>query len=132
MLERVAITVVLIVVGFVAYRVFTRWQIRQAAAQASDPLLSGAPRVPTVVYFTTPTCGPCQTQQTPTLNLLKTEMGDGLHIVRVDAEADPDAASRWGVMTVPTVFILNPDGTPRKVYNGVVNASTLKDDLLSA
>jgi len=132
MLERLAITIVLIIMGVVAYWVFTRWQIGRAAAQSSDPLLLDAPRVPTVVYFTTPTCGPCQTQQTPTLNRLKTEMGDGLHIIRVDADADPETASRWGVMTVPTVFILNVDGSPRKVYNGVVSASTLKQDLLSA
>jgi len=132
MLERLAITVALIAVGVVAYRVFTRWQIGRVTAQSSDPLLLGAPRVPTVVYFTTPTCGSCQTQQTPTLNRLKTEMGDGLHIIRIDAEADPEAASRWGVMTVPTVFVLNADGSPRKVYNGVVSASILRRDLLSA
>jgi thioredoxin-like negative regulator of GroEL len=129
MLERLAITVVLILAGAIAYQILIRWQIHQVAAQTADPLLDDAPRVPTVVYFTTETCGPCKTQQTPTLNLLKTELGDNLHIVRVDAETDPDAASRWGVMTVPTLFVLNADGTPRKVYNGVVSASTLKQDL---
>lgn len=130
MLERLTITIVLIAVGAIAYRLFTRWQLERATtAQTADPLLTDAPRVPIVVYFTTETCGPCKTQQTPTLNLLKTELGDNLHVIRVDAEADPDAASRWGVMTVPTVFVLNPDGTPRKVYNGVVSAATLRQEL---
>lgn len=134
MLERFAIAVILLIAGAVAYKVLTAWQLRRAAqtAQSVDPLLADAPRVATVVYFTTETCGPCKTQQTPTLNLLKTELGDGLHVVRVDAETDPDAATRWGVMTVPTLFVLNPDGTPRKVYNGVVSAAALKQELTIA
>lgn len=133
MLERLLITGLLIGLGIVAYRAFTRWQLRRAAqtVQSVDPLLTDAPRVATVVYFTTETCGPCKTQQTPTLNLLKTELGDHLHVVRVDAEADPDAATRWGVMTVPTLFVLNPDGSPRKVYNGVVSAAALRQDIAS-
>lgn len=129
MLERLIITVVFIGVGFAAYRLFTHWQLRQAVTQAADPRLTEAHGVATVVYFTTETCGPCKTQQTPTLNLLKTELGDHLNIVRIDAEADPDAATRWGVMTVPTLFVLNADGTPRKVYNGVVSAATLRQEL---
>lgn len=132
MLERLALALVLFAAGWVAYRLFTRWQIHKAAAQPADPLLMGAPHVPTVLYFTTPTCIPCKTTVTPALERLKSELGDALHVVRVDAEADPAAASRWGVMTVPTLFVLASDGTPRKVYNGVVAAATLKQDLQAA
>ncbi|MCU0465095.1 MAG: thioredoxin family protein [Anaerolineae bacterium] len=131
MLERFALALVLSAAGWVAYRLFTHWQMGKAAHPA-DPLLTGAPHVPTVLYFTTPTCIPCRTTQTPALERLKSELGDALHVVRVDAEADPEAASRWGVMTVPTLFVLNADGTPRKVYNGVVPAATLKQDLQAA
>jgi thioredoxin-like negative regulator of GroEL len=133
MLERLAIAAVLISLGWLTYQAFVRWQLARAARrQPTDPLLADAPPVATLLYFTTPTCAPCKTTQTPALERLKAELGDALHVVRVDAEADPDSAARWGVLTVPTLFVLTADGTPRKVYNGVVSASVLKQDLLSA
>jgi thioredoxin-like negative regulator of GroEL len=132
MLERLALALVLLLVGFVAYRAFTAWQLRRASAQhrqIADPLLTDAPNVPTVLYFTTPTCAPCKTTQTPVLNQLKAELGERLHVVRVDAEADPEAAARWGVLTVPTVFVLDANGKPQRVFNGVVGAPALRQAL---
>ena len=131
MIERLALALVLIIVGFVAYRICTRLQMRQAANHLStDPLLSGLPPgIPTIVYFTTPTCVPCRLQQTPILQRLQQEMGDALRIIRVDATENPDAADRWGVFSVPTTFVLNCDGQPCNVHNGVVDAQTLKREL---
>ena len=97
MLERVLIAALLTAAGYAAWQVFTRWQLGRAAQAGSgrDPLLSDAPSgIPTIVYFTTPTCAPCRLQQTPTLERLKGELGDALHVVRVDATEQPDAASR--------------------------------------
>lgn len=135
MLERVLIAVILAAAGYAAWQVFTRWQLSRAAQAGSgrDPLLSDAPSgIPTIVYFTTPTCAPCRLQQTPTLERLKGELGDALHVVRVDATEQPDAASRWGVVSVPTLFILGADGAPRHVHNGVVSAAVLKQQLVTA
>lgn len=135
MLDRLLLVIAFAAVGYAAWQMFTRWQLRRAASagRARDPLLANVPQgIPTIVYFKTQACAPCQLQQTPTLDGLKREMGDRLAVVSVDAAAQPDAASRWGVMSVPTVFVLHADGTPRKVYNGLVSAAVLKQDLQSA
>ncbi len=132
MIERLLIVVVLAVVAFVGYRLFTRQQIRHASKHApSDPLLSHRKDgVPMIVYFTTPTCAPCKFQQTPTLNKLQTELGNHkLQVIRVDATEDPEAADRWGVFSVPTTFVVDHQGTPRHVHNGVVSAELLKSQI---
>mgnify|MGYP005865871331 CR=1 FL=1 len=130
MIERLLILAVLVLAGYAAYRLFTRRQVRAAAAQApSDPLVADiTPGAPSIVYFTTPNCAPCRLQQTPYLERLQREVAN-LRIIRVDAEQNPDAADRWRVFSVPTLFVLDRDGTPRRVYNGVVDPETLKRDL---
>lgn len=128
MIERLLIVVLLAGVVALAYWALTRYQLKRAGSHARvDPLLSGRRQdVQTIVYFTTPTCAPCKLQQTPTLQSLQAELGDSLEVIRVDATEQPDAAQRWGVLSVPTMFVLNADGQPHRVYNGVVDAPTLR------
>jgi len=131
MLDRILIFLAIVAIGVTLYRVYTARRLRHATQSApADPLLADAPRgVPTVVYFTAPTCAPCQLQVTPMLRRLQAEYGDGLHIVRVDATQDPDAASRWGVLTVPTTFVFDADGQARAAYNGVFTEHQIKREL---
>lgn len=131
MIERAIITAALLVVGFLVYRAFSRQHVRRAAASApTDPLLTGLkPGVPAIVYFTTPGCVPCKTQQQPALAKLQSEMGDFIQIIQVDAAQDPDAAERWGVFSAPTTFILDRSGQPREVNHGVADTSKLKRQL---
>ena len=65
MIERLIIVAVLAILGIVLYQLYTRRQLSRIAAQANfDPILNGLnPDVPTIVYFTTPNCIPCKTQQ---------------------------------------------------------------------
>lgn len=64
------------------------------------------------------------------LRQLQAEMGaGGLHIVRVDATEDVEAADRWGVYSVPTVFVLDSKHQPRGVYHGGVTPDVLKQAL---
>jgi thioredoxin-like negative regulator of GroEL len=71
-------------------------------------------------------------QQTPYLQKLQSELGEnGVKIIRVDAAEHPDTATRWGVFSVPTTFVLNELGQPRNVHNGVVDPDTLKRELLA-
>lgn len=131
MLERLLFAVLVLALAFVAYCIVRRCNLQRVAnAAPADPLLQTAPQgVPTIVYFTTPHCIPCKTQQQPALHKLKHELGEQLHIVQVDATQDPDAAQRWGVMTAPTTFILGKDGKPQHVNYGVADIPTLKRQL---
>jgi thioredoxin-like negative regulator of GroEL len=131
-IERALFAAVLLMVGFVLYRLYIRHQIRRAKYNiAYDPLLQNGKRgVPTIIYFTTPTCAPCRLQQTPVLEQLRRELDDDhLRLIRVDATENPEAADRWGVFSVPTLFVLNAQGQPRSVFNGVVGLEKLKQEL---
>lgn len=134
MIDRVLIALVLLSVGVAVWQLITRRQLAHAhTASGRDPLLAAVPQgTPIIVYFSSPTCAPCKYQQTPTLDALQGELGDHLHIVRVDATAEPEAATRWGVFSVPTLFVLDSEGKPKHVYNGVVSRAVLKQQLVFA
>jgi thiol-disulfide isomerase/thioredoxin len=129
MIERVIILVVLTGLALLAYQMFKRWEVRRAGRVAqSDPLLAEMqPGVPAILYFTTPTCAPCRTQQRPALHDLLSELGSSaVQVIEVNALEQPDAADRWGVLSVPTTFILDAQGQPRQINHGVANAQKLK------
>lgn len=131
MIERLILAAVLLLAGYASYQLTARRQIKRVAGQVSfDPLLMNlAPGIPAIVYFTTPTCAPCRLQQTPNLVRLQDEMGSQVQIIRVDASENPEAASRWGVFSVPTTFVLDRHGIPHSVHNGVVGTEQLKREL---
>ncbi len=128
MFERVIFALFLFITGFAVYQVFVRYHIRQAAANANtDPILHDLkPGVPSIVYFTTPTCIPCRTQQRPALVRLQTELGSSIQIIEIDATESPDVANRWGVFSAPTTFILDQEGQPAAVNHGVADTNKLK------
>jgi hypothetical protein len=52
-------------------------------------------------------------------------LGENLKVVEIDATERPDLAKRWGVMSVPTTFLLDERGEARYVNNGVTRAEKL-------
>ena len=131
MLERLFILIILLALGYVAYRIFTKHQLQKASASiTTDAIFETAEiGIPTIVYFTTPNCVICKTTQQPALQRLKTQLGQGVQIIQIDAYEQPDAASRWGVMSAPTTFVLDKDLQPRVVNNGVVDEKLLTQQL---
>lgn len=81
--------------------------------------------IPAILYFTTPTCGPCKTVQRPAIRSVQREVGDRLQVIEVDASTQPELANYWGVLSVPTTFIINKKGEPRLVNHGVAGADKL-------
>lgn len=131
MIERIAIVVVIVIVAVMVYRLWVRYQLRNVATiTTTDPILiSVRPGVPTIVYFTTPSCVPCRTQQQPALEQLRHDLNDHIQIFKIDATQDPATAERWGVMTAPTTFILDENLKPRHVNYGVADTRKLKAQL---
>lgn len=128
MIERLVIALTLLMLGMLMYQWITHRQIQRVAASVPiDPLLSSVQTgIPTIVYFTTPTCAPCRTQQQPALVKLQEELGGNIQIIRVDAVEDPETAERWGVFSVPTTFVLDKEGKPREVNHGVADIHKLR------
>lgn len=131
MVERLILAALIVTFGVAAWCAYNRLAVRKVATQAAtDPLLNSVVRgIPTIVYFTTPFCEPCRTQQQPALARLAVELGGKLQVVKVDATEQPEAADRWGVFSAPTTFVLDADLTPRHVNRGVANADVLKRQL---
>ena len=110
--------------GFLAYRLINQRILARAGSKV--PELPGARQgAPILLYFTTPTCAPCKTVQRPAIQRLSERLGDCLQVVEIDASSQPELASRWGVMSVPTTFVIDEKGQPRFVNHGVANLDKL-------
>ena len=81
--------------------------------------------VPAILYFTAPDCQPCKTVQRPTLNKLADQLGEQLMIIEVDASERTALADYWGVLSVPTTFIIDSKGKPRRINHGVASFQKL-------
>jgi thioredoxin len=60
---------------------------------------------PVVVDFWAPWCGPCHAV-TPILEKLSGEL-DSVEFVKLDIDANPATASRYGVLSIPTVTVFS-------------------------
>lgn len=129
MIERLFIVLLLLAIGWVLYAGFKHWRVNVARATAKiDPLLADFRMgVPGVVLFTADYCAPCTYQQKPALARLATETD--VQIFQVDVQANPDVAERWGVLSLPTTYILDRQGQPRDVNHGVTSTEVLKRQL---
>lgn len=123
-LLRFGFAVVIIFFGAGAYWLINQYLLTRARASVNT-LPAPLPKKPTIVYFTTPDCAPCKTVQRPALQTLTDLLGERLHVIEIDASEHPDVARTWGVMSVPTTFLLDEKGTAKYVNNGVARLEKL-------
>jgi thioredoxin 1 len=74
---------------------------KSISAADFDALIGGGK--PVVVDFTATWCGPCQ-QLAPHIDQLATELDGKVEVVKVDVDNESALASRFKVMSVPTVI----------------------------
>jgi thiol-disulfide isomerase/thioredoxin len=110
--------------GWALFHLVSRLNLRRVEAVA--PRLDALePGKAAIVYFTTPDCAACKSVQRPALVRLQQMMGNRLQIIEINAYENPDMAKTWGVMSVPTTFVLDLKGSPRQVNYGVTPAEKL-------
>jgi thiol-disulfide isomerase/thioredoxin len=80
---------------------------------------------PIILYFSTPTCAPCRTIQLPAIERIQDQHGEALEVIEIDVSTQTDLAARWGIMSVPTTFIIDTEGNPRYVNHGVASVEKL-------
>lgn len=118
----------IIVGGLSIYWLLNRiilYRAQQNGAPQAVKTLFTRQGVPAILYFTTTSCVTCKAAQRPALRRLQERMGEGLEVVEVDAQERPDLASRWGVLSVPTTFVIDEQGQLRYVNHGVARLEKL-------
>lgn len=132
MIERVIIALAISVALVIAYSFVTRLQINLIQrSQKNDALLSMLqPGIPAVIYFWSEACPPCKLVQKPVLERLGTELGtSGVQIIAVNVQEEPEIANRWGVLGLPTTFIVDGLQRARRVNHGVVRYDQLRQQI---
>ncbi|MFC6294676.1 thioredoxin [Lactiplantibacillus daoliensis] len=58
----------------------------------------------TLTDFWATWCGPCR-MQSPVVEQLASEMGDKVTFNKMDVDANPETASNFGIMSIPTLLV---------------------------
>ncbi len=135
MVERTLILIALaglVALLFMAGRRFVA--SRRGRALSAEPFMpaaaSGVGRV-RLLAFSTPQCQQCRFLQKPALEEVAAQAGD-VEIISMNAQAEPDLAERYGILTVPSTVILRPDGRAAAVNFGYAPARQLLEQIADA
>jgi len=132
-LTRLGIALAIALGGVLFYWAATKLRLsllrRRANSGGHFGGLELVPGVPAILYFTTPDCAPCRTVQGPAIEELREQLEERLQVIKIDASEHLALADYWGVLSVPTTFIIDAEGRPRHVNNGVTPAVRLRQQL---
>lgn len=78
---------------------------------------------PVLVDFFADWCGPCQTMA-PILKEVKTQMGDRIHIIKINVDQNKELAARFQIRGVPT-FMIFKNGTHLWRQSGLLSKNDL-------
>jgi thioredoxin 2 len=100
--------------------------IAVASTQDFDELIRDAP-APVLVDFWAAWCGPCRVVAPELEKLAQKRTGDVI-IAKVDTEALPDVAARYGIQSIPTMIVFR-DGNEANRLSGAMPASAIESRL---
>ena len=128
-----AITVLVAALG-VAYVIGRLITLRAGLEKAGEDAASvdtsdlGLSRTgPTVLHFSATWCGPCAGVRR-VVDQVCAELPEVEH-VEIDMDANPEAARRLSVLSLPTTIVFDAGGRPRYRTHGVPKAADLRSAL---
>ena len=128
MYERLAIVLFVLIIVAIGMRLVRRRGIQRA--QNAIQRLEITPGIPTIVYFWSPRCHTCRNAQKPILERIGKEYGEKyLQLISYNVDESSDMAKAWGVMTIPTTFIIDQSGEVLFVNSGLATDGVLHRQL---
>ncbi len=77
----------------------------------------------TLIDFWAPWCGPCKIMN-PVLEEIEKELGDKIEVEKINVDENPQKASQYGVMSIPT-YVVMKDGKEIARKIGVTSKAEL-------
>lgn len=127
----IAVLIAVFGVAFVVGRLVTlRAGLLKAEAAAANIDTSGlglSDTGPTVLHFSAEWCGPCDAVRRVVDQVCR-ELPEVAH-AEIDIDANPEAARRLSVLSLPTTIIFDAHGRPRYRTSGVPKVADLRSVL---
>ncbi|BBZ64348.1 thioredoxin family protein [Mycolicibacterium monacense] len=127
----IAVLIAVFGVAFVVGRLVTlRAGLIKAEAAAANIDTSGlglSDTGPTVLHFSADWCGPCDAVRRVVDQVCR-ELPEVAH-AEIDIDANPEAARRLSVLSLPTTIIFDAHGRPRYRTSGVPKVADLRSVL---
>ena len=129
MVERIIIALAVVAIGLIAYWGLLRLQRRRVTQGSKRGDRTGRSAL---LVFTSPTCAPCKLQQLPIVDRVLIDWHDKIDYELIDVAERPEAATQYGVWSVPTTIVLDAQRQVIAINQGVVFEKKLREQLAQA
>jgi thioredoxin 1 len=121
--------IIIVVISGALALVWLGWQLVKARLTQSIDASGEAGGKPTLLYFTGEYCTVCKFQQSPIVESLAAKFSDAVAIKQVDVSTEPELASKYKVLTLPTTVVVNPQGQVAHINYGLADLTRLETQL---